>query len=210
MEVRYARTSSPIGATHKTQTLTRQPLCLPPTALPKKKGQAGWGYVARRTTRGNAQADTDAKYSHADALTRETGRVVTNPSQPEYLGATKATNNTGELSAVHHALSRAAGLATSGEEILIMSDSQLAICTTTGAWAPRTNRALIGRNRAALAKMKKNGLTVRFQHVRAHNGHKMNEEADELANQGAQSPTRPSSTVNVRLSVGLLCLSSSP
>ena len=75
-----------------------------------QKGQAGWGYVARRTTRGNAQADTDAKYSHADALTRETGRVVTNPSQPEYLGATKATNNTGKLSAIHHALSRAASL----------------------------------------------------------------------------------------------------
>ena len=155
-----------------------------------QKGQAGWGYVARRTTRGNAQADADAEYRHADALTRETGRVVTNPSQPEYLGATKATNNTGELSAVHHALSRAAGLATSGEEILIMSDSQLAICTTTGAWAPRTNRALIGRNRAALAKMKKNGFVVRFQHVRAHNGHKMNEEADELANQGAQGLRR--------------------
>ena len=75
-----------------------------------QKGQAGWGYVARRTTRGNAQADTDAEYRHTDALTRETGRVVTNPSQPEYLGATKATNNTGKLSAIHHALSRAASL----------------------------------------------------------------------------------------------------
>ena len=87
---------------------------------------------------------------------------------------------------MHHALTRAAlasSLVTLGEELLIMSDSQLAICTTTGAWVPRTNRALTNRrNRAVLAKRKRSGLIVRFQHVRAHNGRKMHEEADKLAN----------------------------
>ena len=42
----------------------------------------------------------------AALLGRESGRVVTNDKAPEFLGAAKGTNNTGELSAVYHALTR--------------------------------------------------------------------------------------------------------
>ena len=112
--------------------------------------------------------------------------VITNPSQVEHLGATRATNNTGELSAVCHALTGARELARPGEEVLILSDSQIAICTTTGAWASRKNKALVERNRRALAALRADGTTVRFQHVRAHAGHGMNERTDRLAAQGAQ------------------------
>ena len=70
--------------------------------------------------------------------------------------------------------------------MLILSDSQIAICTTTGAWASRKNKALIERNRRALAALRADGTTVRFQHIRAHAGHGMNERADRLAARGAQ------------------------
>ena len=69
------------------------------------------------------------------------------------------------------------------KQVLILSDSQIAICTTTGAWASRKNKALVERNRRALRAA---GTTVRFQHIRAHAGHGMNERADGLAAQGAQ------------------------
>ena len=113
-------------------------------------------------------------------------QLITNPNQAEHLGATRATNNTGELGAVCHALTGARELARPGEEVLILSDSQIAICTTTGAWASRQNKALVERNRRALVALRADGTTVRFQHVRAHAGHGMNERADRLAAQGAQ------------------------
>ena len=83
--------------------------------------------------------------------------VITNPNQVEHLGATRATNNTGELSAVCHALTGARELARPGEEVLILSDSQIGICTTTGAWASRKNKALVERNRRALAALRAEG-----------------------------------------------------
>ena len=139
-----------------------------------------------RTTQGSMQADTDAKFDLGSAVREECGRVITNPNQAEHLGATRATNNTGELSAVCHALTNARDLVRPGEEVLILSDSQIAICTTTGAWASRKNKALVERNRRALAALRADGTTVRFQHVRAHAGHGMNERADRLAARGAQ------------------------
>jgi ribonuclease HI len=86
--------------------------------------------------------------------------MITNPNQVEHLGATRATNNTGELSAVCHALTGARELARSGEEVLILSDSQIAICTTTGAWASRKNKALVERNRRTLAALRADGTHV--------------------------------------------------
>ena len=41
-------------------------------------------------------------------------------------------------------------------------------------------------DKRALAVLRADGTTVRFQHVRAHAGHGMNERADRLAAQGAQ------------------------
>jgi ribonuclease HI len=129
------------------------------------------------------QADADAKFDLEAAVREECGRVITNPNQAEHLGATRATNNTGELGAVYHALTSARELVRPSEEVLILSDSQIAICTTTGAWVSRKNKALVERNRRALRAA---GTTVRFQHIRAHAGHGMNERADRLAARGAQ------------------------
>ena len=70
--------------------------------------------------------------------------------------------------------------------VLVLADSQLAICTTTGAWAARSNRTLVNKNKRALARLRGKGVDVRFRHIRAHDGHRMNERADALAKQGGQ------------------------
>ena len=43
------------------------------------------------------------------------------------------------------------------KQVLILSDSQIAICTPTGAWASRKNKALVERNRRALAALRAEG-----------------------------------------------------
>ena len=87
---------------------------------------------------------------------------------------------------MYHALQGARELAVPGEHVLIISDSQLAICTTTGAWASRKHKLLVANNRKALARLREGGTTIHFRHARAHTGHAINERADELACSGAQ------------------------
>ena len=164
----------------------QQPLLVFATDGSGAKGQAGYGATAIRTTGADLQTHTTTAYTRDRVVTEEAGRVVTDPRRPEYIGAVRPTNNTGELSGVYHALKRADELIQPGEALLILSDSQIAICTTVGAWAPRKNKAIVQRNVRALAKLRARGITVRFQHVRAHTGHNMNERADELAAMGAQ------------------------
>ena len=66
--------------------------------------------------------------------------VQTDVKQRDYIGARAHTNNTGELSAVHHALlnelSRPPG---AGKEV-IWSDSLYTINMTTGRWLPKCKR----------------------------------------------------------------------
>ena len=150
-----------------------------------------------RTTQECLAVATTTDVSPERAVREECGRVVVNQTQPEYLGAKRATNNTAELSAVHHALDGARELRREGEAVLILSDSQLAICTTTGAWASRKHRALVERNRKALARLRAGGAQVSFRHIRAHTGHGMNERADELAAQGAQGLRRRGNAIYV-------------
>ena len=76
------------------------------------------------------------------------GIVETDPHGDEYIGATKHTNNTGELTAMHRSccadgalVARHAGQA----EETLHSDSLYAINMTTGKWMPRkqANQALV-------------------------------------------------------------------
>ena len=106
------------------------------SARKEKPGQAGWGYTACLLD-GTPAEVLDAAASTTSAaqpLYEESGRVVTNEKAPEFLGAAKGTNNTGELSAIHHALTRANEVLPQGTQttVLVLADSQLAICTTTG------------------------------------------------------------------------------
>ena len=63
---------------------------------------------------------------------------------------------------MHHALRGAQELARQGEQVRIISDSQLAICTTTGAWASRKHKLLAANNRKALARLREGGTTVPY------------------------------------------------
>ena len=164
----------------------QQPILVVATDGSSRGGQAGWGITSLRTKYAELEASTETGYRREHAAREECGRVVTSPSQPEYIGASRPTNNTGELSAMHHALQGARELAEPGEHVLIISDSQLAICTTTGAWASRKHKLLVANNRRALARLREDGATVHFRHARAHTGHAINERADELALSGAQ------------------------
>ena len=79
------------------------------------------------------------------------------------------------------ALSPGCSRTVTGHFVELAARAELAINTTLGVWAPRTNKAMIAANRRALAKLQARGIVVRFRHVRAHAGHFMNGRADSLA-----------------------------
>ena len=80
-------------------------------------------------------------------------------NQAEYLGATRATHQQHRRTrrGLCHALMGARELARAGEvrgSAHIFSDSQIAVCTTIGAWASRKCKALLERNRRTLAALR--------------------------------------------------------
>ena len=112
------------------------------------------------------------------------GIVEDDPQGEEYIGATKHTNNTGELTAMHvmlrRALRRRAGQATE----TLHSDSLYAINMTTGKWMPRkqVNMVLIGDLRKMWRRIQRQRpQEVALRHVRSHIGVPGNETADHLA-----------------------------
>ncbi|KUG51885.1 DUF4440 domain-containing protein [Serinicoccus chungangensis] len=101
------------------------------------------------------------------------------------------TNNMGELTAVLDLLQQTADL---DEDLLVLCDSQYAIKSIT-QWMPGWKRrgwkkgdgkpvANLEIIRALDAAMRPN---VRFQWVKGHAGHELNEQADRLANAAAQA-----------------------
>ena len=78
----------------------QQPLLVFATDGSGAKGQAGYGATAIRTTGADLQTHTTTAYTRDRVVTEEAGRVVTDPRRPEYIGAVRPTNNTGELSGV--------------------------------------------------------------------------------------------------------------
>ena len=123
------------GVASQKSNVSQRPLLVFATDGSGQGGQAGWGLTSVRTTHEGMQADTDAGFDPEAAVREECGRVITNPNQAEHLGATRATNNTGELSAVHCGLPRADGRARAGAagrgsaHPLRLAD--IAICTTS-------------------------------------------------------------------------------
>ena len=172
-----------------------------------KDGRAGWGIHARRLQPGELASAAESLPTGQEPLLEACGPVITSAARAGHVGASRGTNNTGELNAIHEALTEGEKLITDpgGQELHILADSFLAIHTTTGAWKPRSNKRMVDANKAVLARLRKRGLVVRIRHVRAHRGHAMNERADALAKMGAlgcsmrraacpHSPTSPTPT----------------
>ena len=140
---------------------------------------AGWGFVALR--HGDGQADTTAQCTY-----KAWGPVVTDTSDDYCIGAESSTNNTAELSALAHALSWALSCdQNSSEPLLIRYDSTYAANVMTGVWKAAANKKLA---KHVNKLWRKASCQLRGKlwctHVRAHQGHKWNDEADQLANRG--------------------------
>ena len=126
------------------------------------------------------------------------GQVVTERDEdglppPGYIGARAHTNNTGELSAMHHALRRALTRPRGAGCEIIHTDSLYAMNMTTGKWMPRRglaghrNRDLITRLRTLWRRVQRaRPREVEIRHVRSHIQVPGNELADWLAEVGAK------------------------
>ena len=158
---------------------------------------AGYGAVEFQVTRPDRQAigeafplgqyttnGFDASAGQGVITWVDAGMVETDHREPDYIGAEAHTNNTGELTAMHCALRRAAGVPSGRERTSVESDSLYTIHMTTGKWLPRKrrNRELISRLRGIWRDIqRKRPGEVTLRHVRSHILVPGNELADELA-----------------------------
>ena len=164
---------------------------------------AGFGVVEITVAPENNYSDGSQHYIPIGQLTRDGGadspgrghitwvcsaQVQVDPEEPDWMGASAHTNNTGELSAlmvaIRHALQRTAR---TGAEV-IHSDSLYSINMTTGKWRPRVKRNMdmIAQLRVMWrALVRRRPGEVRLAHVRSHVLTPGNEIADWLADRGA-------------------------
>tara|TARA_B100001996_G_scaffold76496_1_gene56493 strand:- start:4 stop:561 length:558 start_codon:yes stop_codon:yes gene_type:complete len=133
---------------------------------------AGWGFVVVRGDRGLGKGN-------GDLIHEEAGKVVTNESHDQWLGAEVGSNNTAELSAMIYALKWVITKCPDSE-ITIRADSMYALRITDGSWKAKQNKTLASR---AQSMWKEARVLVNLEsaHVKAHTGHRWNERADHLA-----------------------------
>ena len=117
------------------------------------------------------------------------GPVVIDIDHPAHLGATKHSNNTGELCAaieLLHALTHDAARPTESRGV-IRPDSELVMGAMTGRTVAHENVELTRRVRGLWEELRKrHGGQVTLSHVRGHSHHKWNDRADALAEKGRQ------------------------
>ena len=102
----------------------------------------------------------------------------------EYVGATRHTNNTGELTAMHAMIDRALATPAGRQRVVMNSDSLYAINMTQGVWMPakRQNHEIIRSLRRKWQRLQRaRPGEVTMRHVRSHIGITGNELADYLA-----------------------------
>jgi ribonuclease HI len=147
---------------------------------------AGWGLVLCGVSSG-----ADGREQCTPVASRY-GAVVTKADHADFLGADCPSNNTGELSAIGHALLLASSPDSplqSGADLILRYDSEYAAKSVQGIFNGAMNAALILRCRELLAAARR-GRTVSFEKVKGHSGNAMNDEADRLANLGALEATK--------------------
>jgi ribonuclease HI len=137
-----------------------------------KSTSAGWGYcvIVGDSGRGRGQGEL---------VEEKSGRVITNDSDIEFLGAEVGSNNTAELSAIAHAL-RWVIVNSDLDNVQIRTDSTYAGNVTSGNWKAKANKVLVKRVQG-LWEGALEVCNVEWEHVRAHRGHRWNERADHLA-----------------------------
>ena len=133
---------------------------------------AGWGVVVVRGDSGLGKGD-------GEVVEELSGPVIVSPDEEGFLGAEVGSNNTGELSAMAHAL-RWLLMEGSTDPVTLRGDSQYALKIASGEWRAKANRELAARVQALWGEVT-SLRTVVAEHIRAHRGHRWNERADHLA-----------------------------
>ena len=136
---------------------------------------------------GQLTATGEGQGPNANLVEVHSEEVCTDARLPEYVGATKHTNNTGELTALRRAVSNALQRRRGAGREEIHSDSLYSINMTTGRWRPKkkANAELIEDLRCMwrhLQRTRPNEVTLK--HVRSHVQVPGNELADWLADHG--------------------------
>ena len=139
---------------------------------------AGWGVVVleKQAETGSGQTLRQVAELH--------GPVELNQSSPWFLGAKVASNNTGELSGIAHAL---IWLRDEGSQVpaAIIYDSDYAAKITQGIYKAHKNRMLAGScRRLCTAERQRRDGGVTFVHVKGHSNDQWNDRADALVQLG--------------------------
>jgi ribonuclease HI len=139
---------------------------------------AGWGVVCVKSKIGNNS------HSSGKVQTELSGRVITDPESSQFIGAEVGSNNTGELSAIYHALKHIElGNHFNDKDItyVIFGDSMYAGNMAKGEWTPKENLELVKTTQNLWNKLKRAGINFTWNHIKAHSGHQWNERVDHLA-----------------------------
>ena len=138
---------------------------------------AGWGFAVYDAN------DTDMQH----ALFEIYGPVMLDTSDQRYIGATQATNNTAELTAIAEAFTWLNTEAPGDPRVpaYIHFDSQYAAEATQGISDGQSNQTLIQHCQAQYNTCKQTR-KIGWQWVKGHTGQAGNELADKLAEKGSQ------------------------
>tara|TARA_B100000287_G_scaffold332545_1_gene317583 strand:- start:4078 stop:4629 length:552 start_codon:yes stop_codon:yes gene_type:complete len=136
---------------------------------------AGWGFVV-------VIGDTGVGRGSGDLIHESSGPVITDPESKDWLGAEVGSNNTGELSAMVHALRWILVNCPEGQ-VTVRADSMYALHISDGSWSAKANKQLALLSQQ-LWKEAAQVVNLHNAHVKAHSGHRWNERADHLAYRG--------------------------
>ena len=157
--------------------------------------RAGWAFVAVDISRSLANNNREES-----VLQAHYGPVNVTPGGGGYDGATRHSNNTGELTALLRAVRWVAAQPV-GDRLELCVDSTYAIGIALGRFVPRARNAELARRvqqeYACLRASRPPG-TVTIRHVRAHARSPGNETADRLAKLGAELGAAADATARAR------------
>ena len=101
-----------------------------------------------------------------------------------FLGTEKATNNTGELTAICGGLLWLKDYEKTDRAAAFYHDSKYAANITTGEYKPKDNKHLAATARS-LSKTVLETRQIRFEHIKGYSNDRWNDKADELADKEA-------------------------
>jgi len=162
-----------------------------------RNGKAGWAFITLAVSDATVQLRREKpNFQKSAAVTDKVntmrmekagaGQVETEKTRDNYCGARKHTNNTGELTALLHAVREEYERMDQSDGVEFNVDSTYTINTATGRWDKPTrgkNAELakaLATEYARLKRARRLG-AVRIAHVKGHSGHFGNDRADELA-----------------------------